>query len=115
MTGVGGWVGRILWVNLSQGTTRILNTLDYGSDYIGGRGIATRIAWDHIPPGTRALDAENLLMIFTGPLTGTVAPFSGRTTVAGLSPPGYPHEWCSRSSLGGHWGPSLKFAGKFLK
>lgn len=111
MTGVGGWVGRILWVNLSQGTTRILNTLDYGSDYIGGRGIATRIAWDHIPPGTRALDAENLLMIFTGPLTGTVAPFSGRTTVAGLSPQGYPHEWFSRSSLGGHWGPSLKFAG----
>ena len=106
-----GWVGHILWVDLSRGRAHTLKTLDYGPAYIGGRGIAARIAWEHIPPGTGAFDPENLLMILTGPLTGTTAPFSGRTTVAGLSPQGYPHEWFSRANLGGHWGPALKYAG----
>lgn len=106
-----GWVGKILWVNLSNRRTQKLDTLDYGPQYIGGRGLAARIAWESIPRGVGAFDAENLLMIFTGPLSGTTAPFSGRTTVAGLSPQGHPYEWFSRSSLGGHWGPSLKYAG----
>lgn len=106
-----GWIGKILWINLSDRTTRLLNTMDYGPQYIGGRGIAARIAWDSIPRGVGALDPENLLMIFTGPLTGTTAPFSGRTTVSGLSPQGWPHAWFSRSNFGGHWGPSLKYAG----
>jgi aldehyde:ferredoxin oxidoreductase len=106
-----GWVGRILWVNLTDGTTRTLDTMDYGPQYIGGRGIAARIGWESIPQGVGALDPENLLIVLTGPLTGTTAPFSGRTTIAGLSPQGWPHEWFSRSNLGGHWGPSLKYAG----
>jgi len=106
-----GWVGQILWVNLSDRTTRTLSSLDYGPRYIGGRGIAARIAWDSIPLGVGAFDPENLLMIFTGPLSGTTAPFSGRTSIRGLSPQGWPHEWFSRSNIGGHWGPSLKYAG----
>jgi len=104
-------VGKILWVNLTDGTTHTLSTADYGPAYIGGRGIAARIAWDAIPPGVGALDPENLFMVFTGPLSGTTAPFSGRTSISGLSPQGWPHEWFSRSNLGGHWGPSLKYAG----
>jgi aldehyde:ferredoxin oxidoreductase len=106
-----GWVGKILWVDLNDGSTRTLSTADYGQDYIGGRGIAARLAWDSIPPGIGALDPENLFMVFTGPLSGTTAPISGRTSICGLSPQGWPHEWFSRSNLGGHWGPSLKYAG----
>jgi aldehyde:ferredoxin oxidoreductase len=106
-----GWVGKILWVNLSDYTVQTLSTLDYGPKYIGGRGIAARIAWESIPSGVGALDPENLLMAFTGPLSGTTAPFSGRTSISGLSPQGWPHEWYGRSNLGGHWGPSLKYAG----
>jgi len=106
-----GWVGKILWVNLSDRTIRTVDTMDYGQQYIGGRGMAARIAWDSIPQGVGAFDPENLLIILTGPLTGTTAPFSGRTTIGGLSPQGWPHEWFSRSNLGGHWGPSLKYAG----
>ncbi len=106
-----GWVGKILWVDLSNRTTRTLDTLDYGPAYIGGRGIGARIAWESIHPGVGALDPENLLIIMTGPLTGTSAPESGRTAIVGLSPQGWPQEWLSRSNIGGHWGPSLKYAG----
>ena len=106
-----GYTGRLLEIDLSLGRVEIADTGRYLPDWYGGRALAARIAWDRIPPGTGALDPENLLMILTGPLTGTAAPFSGRTTVCGLAPQGFPVEWYSRSSFGGHWGPELKHAG----
>ncbi len=107
-----GWVGRILWVDLSSGRMEERDTLTYGRDYLGGRGIAAKIAWDEIPPGVRAFDAENNLLIFmTGPLTGTTAPFSGRVAVCGVSPQTFPHEWFTRSNMGGRFGAQLKYAG----
>ena len=104
-------VGKILWLDLSHRTSRTFDTTDYAPHYIGGRGFSARIAWETIPHGVGALDPENLLVVMTGPLTGTTAPFSGRTSVGSLSPQGWPNEWFSRSSIGGHWGPSLKYAG----
>ncbi len=106
-----GWTGQILWIDLSSGEISHRDTGDYVPDLIGGRGIAARIAWDEIPPGTGAFDSGNPLMLLTGPLTGTTAPFAGRTTVCSVSPQSYPHEWFTRSSLGGHWGSELKYAG----
>ncbi|MCK4505658.1 MAG: aldehyde ferredoxin oxidoreductase, partial [Candidatus Aegiribacteria sp.] len=107
----GGYAGKLLRVNLSTGNIEQQDTRDYLPDWYGGRAMAARIAWDEIPPGTGAFDPESPLMILTGPLTGTAAPFSGRTTVCGISSQGYPQEWYSRSSFGGHWGPELKHAG----
>jgi aldehyde:ferredoxin oxidoreductase len=106
-----GWTGKILWVNLTDRKVDTRSTLDYGPAYIGGRGIAARIGWESIPRGVGAFDPQNLLIIMTGPLAGTTAPFSGRTSVGALSPQGWPHEWFGRSNFGGHWGPSLKYAG----
>ena len=106
-----GYAGRLLRIDLSAGTVDTQETGDYLPEWYGGRAMAARIAWDEIPPGTAAFDPENPLMILTGPLTGTAAPFSGRTTVCGISAQGYPVEWYSRSSFGGHWGPELKHAG----
>jgi aldehyde:ferredoxin oxidoreductase len=86
-------------------------TADYLPDWYGGRALAARIAWDEIPPGTGPFDENSPLMILAGPLAGTIAPFSGRTTVCGISAQGHPQEWYTRSSFGGHWGPELKHAG----
>lgn len=75
------------------------------------------VQWRQGSPGTPsrvvpgAFDPASPLMILTGPLTGTAAPFSGRTTVCGISAQGHPREWYSRSSFGGHWGPEMKHAG----
>jgi aldehyde:ferredoxin oxidoreductase len=98
-------------VDLTRGTVEQQDTSDYLPEWYGGRAMAARIAWDEIPPGTGAFDPGNPLMILTGPLTGTAAPFSGRTTVCGVSAQGHPVEWYTRSSFGGHWGPELKHAG----
>jgi aldehyde:ferredoxin oxidoreductase len=107
----GGYSGRLLRVDLSRGSIEQEETARYLPDWIGGRGIAIRIAWEEIRPGMGAFDPTAPLMIITGPLTGTAAPFSGRTTVCGLAPQGYPHEWYTHSSFGGHWGAELKYAG----
>lgn len=109
--GYGGYAGFLARVDLSSGTVRLQETSDYLPDWYGGRAMAARMAWDEIPRGTAAFDPAAPLMIMTGPLTGSAAPFSGRTTVCGLAPQGYPVEWYTRSSFGGHWGPALKHAG----
>ncbi len=107
----GGYTGDILRIDLTKKRIEKEKTSEYLPDGIGGRGIAARIAWNEIKPGMTAFDPHAPLIFMTGPLTGTQAPFSGRTTLCGLAPQGYPHEWYTRSSFGGHWGPELKYAG----
>lgn len=71
----GGYAGKLLRVNLSTGVIEQQDTQDYLPDWYGGRAMAARIAWDEIPPDTAAFDPQSPLMILTGPLTGTAAPF----------------------------------------
>ena len=106
-----GWMGRILDVDLTTGKTSVRETMAYARNYIGGRAMASRIAWDEIPPGADAYDPENRIIIATGPLTGTLTPTSGRTVMASLSPRVYPRPWYTHSTLGGWFGAELKYAG----
>jgi len=108
---IGGWSGTLLRVDLSLNQVWTEPSIPYGRQYVGGRGMAARIAWDEIEPGTGPFDPENRLIFAPGPLTGTSAPNSSRTTVCSLSPQAYPYEWFSHSSIGGFWGPALKYAG----
>jgi aldehyde:ferredoxin oxidoreductase len=105
-----GWTGKILRVDLSAGETSTLNTERYVPDFVGGVGIAARIAWEEIKPGVGPFDPENLLFVMVGPLTGTLASGGGRIEVAGIAPQQHPPVF-SRSSMGGHWGAELKYAG----
>jgi hypothetical protein len=107
-----GYTGKILWVSLADLKISTLNTMDYAEDYIGGRGIATRIYWDKAKPRIMdGLDPNNLLIFMTGPLSGTLSPSSGRTTTCFKSLVQWPKSWFSWSNFGGEWGPQLKFAG----
>jgi len=107
----GGWAGRILRVNVGDRSTQRIPTAVYSEKFMGGLGIGARIAWDEIGPETDAFDAGNKLIFATGPLTGTLAPGSGRMEVVGKSPRTFPHEVVTRSGMGGHWGVELKRAG----
>jgi aldehyde:ferredoxin oxidoreductase len=106
-----GWTGQLLYVDLTTRKTSIRDTTPYFRDYIGGRAMASRIAWDEIPAGVDAFAAENCVIITTGPLTGTLSPTSGRTVMSGVSPRTYPKPWYTHSTLGGWFGPQLKYAG----
>jgi aldehyde:ferredoxin oxidoreductase len=104
-------MGKILRIDLTDGKIFSIDSIDFGKKYLGGRGIAARIAWDEIGPEVDPFDPENPLIIMTGPLTGTLAPSSGRTAFCGISPQTYPKPWYTRSNMGGWFGSELKYAG----
>jgi len=110
MSDLYGWTGKILRVDLSKGKITYIETRRYVPKFIGGLGVAAAIAWEEIGPKVGPFDPENLLMIMTGPLTGTLASGAGRIEVMGVAPQLYPPRF-SRSGMGGHWGPELKYAG----
>ncbi|MGD1997184.1 MAG: aldehyde ferredoxin oxidoreductase family protein [Anaerolineae bacterium] len=83
----GAYHGKVLWVNLTDRETRV-EPLDpqLVANYIGGRGLGTRILYDYLAQGTDPLASDNLLIFATGPLNGTDAPLSGRYEIVTRSP-----------------------------
>lgn len=107
----GGWTGTILEVDLSTGRMQTRLTAPYLPYGLGGRALAAQIAYDELPPEAGPFDPENLIIISTGPFTGTVVPTAGRTIMTSLSPRIYPRPWYTHSTLGGWFGPALKYCG----
>ncbi|PNV78390.1 MAG: aldehyde:ferredoxin oxidoreductase [Thermoproteota archaeon] len=106
---MGGYMGRILRVDLSSGKIVDVETSkDLISKYIGGLGFVVRILWDEIDERTDPLGPENRLVIATGPLTGTMFPAAGRYQMGAKSP--LTGVW-GQSNSGGFFGPELKFSG----
>jgi aldehyde:ferredoxin oxidoreductase len=104
-----GWTGRILRIDLSAGTCRNEPTPPHlMRDYIGGRGMNTRILFDEVAPGTDALSPGNKLIFATGPLTGSGAPAASRFIVSAKSPLS---NAISNPCCGGYFGSNLKYAG----
>ncbi len=105
----GGWVGKILRVDLSSEKIKEQElSKDLAYEWIGGRGWAIKILWDELEPGTDPLGPDNKLIIATGPLTGTIVPSSGKVVVAAKSPltGGY-----GDGNIGSHLGHMLKMSG----
>lgn len=108
-----GWAGTILRVNLDNGSVTKEKTSKY-LDYTGGIGIGYKVVFDEAPTAD-PFSPENRLVFSTGPLTGTLAPSTGRSEVISISPhvyaPGSKRPLATRSGFGGYWGAELKFAG----
>lgn len=76
--------------------------------FIGGKTMAAKILGDHLKGTEKAFSKENLLVITTGPLTGSGVPSSSRFNISTLSPQtGY----ITSSNCGGNFGYYLKKAG----
>jgi len=106
----GGYVGKLLFVDLSKGELKD-EALDEKlcRDFIGGYGFGARIIYSRQKAGVEPLGPENTLGFMTGPLTGTAAAFGSRyAVVVGRSP--LTKGWGDANS-GGDFGPHLKFAG----
>jgi len=100
--------GTILRVDLSLGEISRESTSLYEDLWIGGRGVNAKIMYAEVAPDVKPLDPENVLVFSVGPLTGTMAPGSGRTEIASKSPT---TKIQGMSNIGGFWGPELKYAG----
>ncbi len=105
-----GWSGKILNVDLTESSVTHLDTMTYADRFLGGRGIATRIYWESVPPETGAFDPENLLILMNGPFSATGVPGSSRFAVVSKSPMLNPEGFCY-GNVGGNFGPYLKRAG----
>jgi len=119
-----GWAGQILRVDLSAGTckpypTNAFPVNDYTTgktvtvdmtQYIGGRGIGYAVMAYEVPPGTKSTDPANVVILGVGPITGSGAPSSGRTSITSLHAM-HKDELVDGGQFGGHWGSELKYAG----
>ena len=74
-----GWMGTILRVDLSTGKiTKEPLSKELASNYIGGRGINSKILYDETGPETDPLGPDNRLIVGTGPTSGTLGLGNGR-------------------------------------
>lgn len=104
-----GYAGLYAEVDLAEGTARVLPTpAEAAERVLGGNGLAAWYLWRNLPAGVEPLAPENILVLFTGPLTGTLAPACGRWGMAAQGPRrrGYTDAYA-----GGGFGTALKAAG----
>ncbi|MEW5908976.1 MAG: aldehyde ferredoxin oxidoreductase family protein [Thermodesulfobacteriota bacterium] len=82
-----GWMGKVLIVDLEDQSTHT-EDLDpqVAKDYIGGRGLGIYFLKNLMDPKSDPFASENILIMATGPLTGTGAPTGARYMVMTKSP-----------------------------
>ena len=103
------YCGKILRVDLSEGRTgeEPLN-MEWARKFIGGKGLGIRYLYDLVPPKTDPFSPENVVILMTGPLTGTVASTMSRMANITKSPL---TGTMSDSYSGGFFPAELKFSG----
>ena len=100
---------KMLCVNLTRGECRAESIPGrIVEQYVGGRGINAKILYDRVGPEIDGLDPGNVIIFGAGPLVGTLAPGACRTRITTVSPL---TRFVGDSSVGGHWGPELRYAG----
>ena len=76
-TNYGGYMGKVMHIDLTTGRT---NEYPWSDEerrlYIGGKTMAAKILGDNLKKDTPAFSEENMLVITTGPFTGSGAPSS---------------------------------------
>lgn len=104
-----GWTGKILRVDLTTGRVTE-ESLDrkVAKDYLGGRGLGIFYLSKELDPACDPLSPENMMVIATGPLTGTRAPTAARAMVTTKSPQ---TGALTCSNTGGYFPAELKKAG----
>ncbi len=105
----GGYLGKILWINLNRKTTSSENLFpEDAQKFIGGYGLGAKILYEKMAKNIDPLSPDNILGFITGPLTGTEALIGSRFMAVAKSP--LTGMWCD-SNAGGRFGFHLKSAG----
>ncbi|MGA2587473.1 MAG: aldehyde ferredoxin oxidoreductase family protein [Candidatus Aminicenantales bacterium] len=104
-----GFHGRYLEIDLTTGDILIKPlAAELVADYLGGRGLATRLFYDVADPRCDPLGPDNVVVIAASPLIGTNAPTAGRGHMVFKSPL---TGLIGTSNSGGTWGAAFKATG----
>ncbi len=100
MKTLGGFAGKILYVDLTQKTikTGALDP-DMAKKFVGGLGLTIKLAYDRIKPGTDPLSPDNPVVIGAGPLVGTDIPSSSRVYAVTKFPASGTIGWCGAGGV----------------
>lgn len=105
----GGYMGKILRVNLTYGTAHSEPTdPEMARDFIGGRGFVQKILYDEVPVGADPLGPDNKVVVAPGPLSGVFMPSSGKVQFGAKSPA---TGIMGDANMGGHFAVEIKYAG----
>lgn len=109
MSKYSGYMDKVAMLDLGTREIRDYSWSDEERElYIGGRAMASKIMSDCMKGSENALSEENLIVITTGPLTGTGAPCSNHYNISAISPV---TGAVSHASCGGDFGLYMKKAG----
>ena len=82
-----GYMGKLLFVDLSNGTYEIRElTEELARNFIGGYGIGAKILYDEMPAHTDVFAPESMIGFLSGPMSASRAFFGGRYLVVSKSP-----------------------------
>ncbi|MCK4789681.1 MAG: hypothetical protein KAV87_38425, partial [Desulfobacteraceae bacterium] len=106
---IGGYLGKILRVDLSKGSTAV-EELDQSfiEKWVGGVGFGARYLYEEVPAGVEWSDPGNRMIWTTGPLAGSGVYGAGTFNVATKGPM---TNLAGCSQANGYFGAYLKFSG----
>ncbi|MFC4550410.1 MULTISPECIES: aldehyde ferredoxin oxidoreductase family protein [Halorussus] len=78
--------GTLLTIDLSERESRTEDVDDVLASFVGGRGVATKLAHDRIPFDADPLGRRNRLYFSSGPLQQSRMSFTGRMNATAVSP-----------------------------
>ncbi|UPV75399.1 aldehyde ferredoxin oxidoreductase [Halorussus limi] len=78
--------GPLLTIDVGERETRTEEIDDVLESFVGGRGVATKLAHDRVPFDADPFGPENSLFFTTGPMQMSNMSFTGRTNLTGVSP-----------------------------
>ncbi|HOE17749.1 MAG TPA: aldehyde ferredoxin oxidoreductase C-terminal domain-containing protein [Syntrophorhabdaceae bacterium] len=106
---IGGYLGKILRVDLSKGSTSV-EELDrsFIEKWVGGVGFGAKFLYDEVPPGVEWSDPENRMIWASGPLAGSGVYGAGTFCIVTKGPM---TNIAGSSQANGYFGAYLKFSG----
>jgi aldehyde:ferredoxin oxidoreductase len=106
----GGFAGKVLHVDLTHSHTRSIDLdMSLAEQFGGGLGLAIRLAFERIKPGTDALSPDNPIVLGVGALVGTSLPATSRIYGVTKLPASGTVGWCGAGGMS--FGFMLKNAG----
>lgn len=106
---IGGYVGKILRVDLGKGETSV-EELDrsFIEKWVGGVGFGAKYLYDEVPAGVEWSDPDNRMVWTSGPLAGSGVSGAGTFNVTAKGPM---TNLAGSSQANGYFGAYMKFSG----